>query len=487
MQDPHASNGGQAPEGRIITEGHLRHFINARRHGVIDAVAGAGKSHQLEEALSMLPEEARVLLVAFNDKNAKDMKVIIARRGRRDTCQASTFHKWAFRLLRRRNPDEKVRVEEYKFKRFLCDRVLSGPGRWQRAKAAEDLANIAQNTNCGLGEAELESLREQYGLGLQLSPDEQRRVVRAVSAELNQMKTNIADMPVTAVDFNDMIWLPAISDDILLEISFDWIFLDECQDFSPVQLLLLRRVLQANSKVRVLAAGDPHQSIYGFRGVQDSMPELRSILNEYGGVDEFTLPVCRRCPASHLRLARLVVQHIQPLPGREEGVLRHLLAATWPRTLEEMAPGDYVLCRQVKPLVQLACDMVKEQRPARIVGEKSIKSGLLAFFSDQRNATVDQVKQSMQDSHKTVKAELLAKGDTKQLGIYEQFYETALLLLEELESPQQAIKVRGTLQLQLAFGLQLTSCPTVSQRHLRLRSRARRDQLQHHSQDQGSH
>src|SRR5690606_12716731 len=75
------------------------------------------------------------------------------------------------------------------------------------------------------------------------------------------------------IDHDDMIRLPVQLN--LKFPTFDWLFLDEAQDISVSQRLLIARLLGPRS--RLLAVGDPRQSLYAFRGASHtSMDELKS-------------------------------------------------------------------------------------------------------------------------------------------------------------------------------------------------------------------
>src|SRR5690606_4510771 len=65
----------------------------------------------------------------------------------------------------------------------------------------------------------------------------------------------------TIIDFDDMLYLPLILG--VRPRTFDYVFIDEAQDTNRVQLEFLK--LLCNPRTRVIAVGDRHQSIYGFR------------------------------------------------------------------------------------------------------------------------------------------------------------------------------------------------------------------------------
>jgi len=65
-------------------------------------------------------------------------------------------------------------------------------------------------------------------------------------------------------DFNDDLWFAATHADQINWPHFDVVLADEVQDFNEAQKVMLQKLHQAGSKI--VAVGDPNQSIYRFRG-----------------------------------------------------------------------------------------------------------------------------------------------------------------------------------------------------------------------------
>lgn len=92
-----------------------------------------------------------------------------------------------------------------------------------------------------------------------------------------------------SIDFDDMLYLTAQLDIPLPRPAL--VLLDEAQDTNPCQLVLLERML-ADSASRLIAVGDPHQSIYAFRGADHlAMPALQTAF----AMTEMSLSVSYRC------------------------------------------------------------------------------------------------------------------------------------------------------------------------------------------------
>lgn len=57
-----------------LSEDNLKRFITTSGHAIIEAVAGAGKSYQMIQALRVMPPDSRILFMAFNSSNVKDFE-----------------------------------------------------------------------------------------------------------------------------------------------------------------------------------------------------------------------------------------------------------------------------------------------------------------------------------------------------------------------------------------------------------------------------
>lgn len=86
-------------------------------------------------------------------------------------------------------------------------------------------------------------------------------------------------------DFEDDIWLPIIYADKISWPKFDVVLADEVQDFNPAQKIMLQQLAKNGSKV--VAVGDPNQSIYRFRGTDaKSFHALSKMLSDLSGKEE---------------------------------------------------------------------------------------------------------------------------------------------------------------------------------------------------------
>ncbi|WP_235515478.1 ATP-dependent DNA helicase [Curtobacterium sp. Leaf183] len=162
------------------------------------------------------------------------------------------------------------------------------------------------------------------------------------------------------VEFSDQIALalaasqaaPRVVDD--LRARFRVVLLDEYQDTSVVQTRFLARLFRAHP---VMAVGDPHQSIYGFRGA--SAANLARFPRDFGASDDgttdgvdaprtFALSTSWRNPVDVLAGANAVVaplsaasevdvERLSPRPGADAGVVDAVFTETLPEEAAAVA------------------------------------------------------------------------------------------------------------------------------------------------------
>ncbi|NGO81810.1 ATP-dependent helicase, partial [Streptomyces sp. YC504] len=208
------------------------------------------------------------------------------------------------------------------------------------------------------------------------------------------------------LDFGDQIALSATLADTRPEVGailrdeFRVVLLDEYQDTSVAQRILLSGLFGAGTGHPVTAVGDPCQAIYGWRGA--SVANLDDFPEHFAYADgrpanRFALSENRRSGGRLLDLANTLaeplralhagVEALRPAPGAErDGVVRIALTETHAEELEWLAdsiahlvrtgkePADIaVLCRTAGDFAEIQGALVARDIPVEVVG----LSGLL--------------------------------------------------------------------------------------------------------------
>ncbi|OJX74979.1 ATP-dependent DNA helicase [Leifsonia sp. 71-9] len=191
--------------------------------------------------------------------------------------------------------------------------------------------------------------------------------------------------------------LPAVVDDYRRR--FRVVLLDEYQDTSVVQTRLLSRLFAGQA---VMAVGDPHQSIYGWRGASAANLGRFSVDftgqrpgAAHGGADEYALSTSWRNPTRVLDAANTLVaplsaaspvhvELLQPRPGAAAGELTAEFGQTvadeaeavaaWlgeriaDRDADGVPPSAAMLCRSLKKIDVFTAALARRGIPYHVLG-----------------------------------------------------------------------------------------------------------------------
>jgi len=250
---------------------------------------GTGKTTTLVEAIVDRVERRgthpdAVLALTFSRKAAEQLRDRVSARLGRTTggMMTATFHSFAYALVRRYSaPDlytEPLRLLSAPEQDVIVRGLLDGPGAvaWPpglraavgtRGFARELGELMARTTERGLGSRRLREV------GTELD----RSDLRAAADFMDQYDRVLGDL--NALDYSTLIadavamlqdpGHPARDE---LRSRFDAVFVDEYQDTDPSQVALLQAI--AGDGRDLVVVGDPHQSIYAFRGA-----DVRGILD----------------------------------------------------------------------------------------------------------------------------------------------------------------------------------------------------------------
>jgi len=327
-------------------------------HGVVKATAGSGKTTTLIEVAHRLPKGALACFLAFNVHTARELKTRLPAR-----VEARTVHALGRAMLSDYlGQGREIRLENKKYTILAQAQLKRDERTWPLPRQEMHLAGTYLKELCLFIRLELATPPDLPGLvrRYRLRPPDDPALVET----LHEMVWGVLDAGFEEakegrIDYPDMLFVPVI-EELSPAKRFDYLFVDEAQDLSVVQLALVMRCIRPQG--RLLFVGDEHQSIYGFSGADtDAVGRIIRL------TDATVLPlsVTYRCPRSHVRLARLFSSEIQAAPNAPEGTVRVLRESS----LAECArPGDLVLCRTNAPLVKAALRLIQESVPARVEG-----------------------------------------------------------------------------------------------------------------------
>lgn len=340
----------------------------------INAGPGTGKSTTLEESIGLFRPTQNIAYFAFGKAIVEAMKT------RLPALQAekcTTFHSFGYGVVRRNNP----KIRRWNIKKSatynLWDAAIPDgtPHKGNVCHLGQMLISLAKNTLTNLrSEADLTAMVERYNLdsdgrgNLDLVLATLPTVTRLMHKEFSQ----------GMIDFDDMIYRP-ISEDYPMP-HLDVALVDEFQDLNACQIEITLRL-----KCRVIMVGDPHQSIYGFRGA-DIAAWDRAI--DALSARILPLSISYRCPTSHIALASIIYPEVG-LTARDGALEGTIEEATVDDMIADgtLAAGTMGICRVNAPLIPTAFKLIRQNIPVMVRG-KEIGDGLKSLIKKLDAGTI---------------------------------------------------------------------------------------------------
>ncbi|WP_170928473.1 UvrD-helicase domain-containing protein [Deinococcus hopiensis] len=331
--------------------------------GVVRAAAGAGKTTTLVEIarLRLLPGDLDACFLAFNRHTAGELRARLP-----GHVRADTVHALGRRSLLARFPILKSREPEGRKSRHLIrERLKQMRGEfvvaehnWRVAERyLQDLLRFAMaNLTDTKLEEEVAALAVQYNLA---PPEDHGLEVQCHREVQHMLRRRLELLKAHQIyGFEDMLYLPAV---LKLPVQqYGFVFVDEAQDLSAVQLEVVLRAVKPGG--RRLFVRDERQATYGFTGADtDSL----SRIVERTGASVLPLSITYRCPKSHVALAKHLAPEIEAAPGAPEGqvfVIKEAWLSRWVKA------GDLVICRYTAPLVRQCLTLIRCNIPVVVRG-----------------------------------------------------------------------------------------------------------------------
>jgi ATP-dependent DNA helicase UvrD/PcrA len=401
----------------------------------VEAVAGAGKTTTLLALLSAT--RGSVAFAAYNTKIADEIKAKAAKLNLGNRVRIGTFHSFGFSAWRRIYPDVKAGPEAARQKDDMTvaklkeNHVLEGmhgfilklvslakqacadvdwsiddDSKWFEIIAHHDLAADLAGDMPAFGEVDA----GEAGHGL---------IAIAIGWAKRALRYHIALSP-KIINFDDMIYLPLVAGIRMWE--NDWVLVDEAQDTNPARRALARKMLRHGG--RSVWVGDRHQAIYGFTGADSDA--IDQIIRQFS-CRVLPLTVTYRCPKTVVAQARTVVDHIEAHETAPDGAVRWIDAVDLLK--EGLTAADAVLCRNTKPLVELAYLLLRNGVACHVEG-KEIGKGLLNLVNKWETKSLDHLRSRLEDYAEKQCQKLVAKGKETQAEALRDRIDTILVLAD---------------------------------------------------------
>ena len=307
--------------------------------GVITiAVAGAGKTSTLVEGTKRLRETRpleTMAFVAFNKSVAQTLRGKLP-----PEVSVNTIHSLCVRSVKtHRGWNDENRIQNGRVQ-DVAWRIAKGGGvdRNQVSDVARELNSLwslAVSTLTNMADVSaLQKMATDYGMDVEADSPAFNLVVD-MDTHLRQDNSSISFDEILRVCIEEE--TPFTTVDTLL--------IDETQDLNRLQIEVLKRL----APKRVIAVGDPKQSIYAFRGSDHRAIDL--LAQHFGITKRLPLSTTYRCSKAVVQEAQRLVRDIQPLPDAPIGEVVERDPGDLNATLSNLRPGDLVLSRNNAPLM----------------------------------------------------------------------------------------------------------------------------------------
>lgn len=319
-------------------------------NAVVNAVAGSGKTTTLVKSLNYM--NGSVQFVAFNKSIAED----VARRVP-PNVKSSTTNAFGYAVVKKAMP--KIKFDKWKTWTHLAKRIKDSKLQKKIGMSVSRAVSLIKANYDGTKFPSLADLLQEHDIFFPSDVTDPHGLVIEVATAC------ITDT--SSMDFDDQILFPVY---YKLNVPvFDWVCVDEGQDMNAVQHALIQMMVGG----RLLAVGDPFQSIYHFRGADlDSMGVLQREFN----ATSLPLSICYRCAKEIVLEARQLVPHIEEWDQSPDGIVCEKNILEWkPRQ------GEVVLCRTNAPLIKECFRLINAGGKGYVVG-KEIADNLLAMLKD---------------------------------------------------------------------------------------------------------
>lgn len=401
---------------------------SGKGNGVVEAVAGSGKTTTLVKILDIVPENQRTIYLAFNRHIAVEL-----RRRAPKHVQVSTIHALGLNVIKR-VLNNHVRIENDKVGEKMDDifpvardtmpDFLTRAANRNKRSIMRRMVSLAKGTlfDYTNREAILENA-ERYGIDLNGSEDD------IVSNLPVIMQRCLEDTD--TIDFDDMVWMPIANKQLKLFIDkFEFVLVDEAQDLNAAQIEF---VLQTLSPIgRIIAVGDRNQSLYGFRGADvEAIPRLIKMLS----AQTLPLSISYRCPRKHVQLAQNIVPQIEASETAKEGEITQLPMS---QLMDTLQVNDMVVCRTNAPLIEPAFAVIRSGKKAMIRGA-DIGKQLIQFVERFDAQDLSQLEARMQEYTEKEYQRLLDKGKELQAEMLMDKMETVMSVVNESRTVEEVV------------------------------------------------
>lgn len=369
---------------------------NTDKNILVNAVAGSGKTRTTLELMKRTPEYLKGMYVAFN----KHIVTEIKEKNPPPNFVIGTLHSRGYQAVAK-STRSKLKLDEWKTFKLIKSHIKDNPSIWkdvQKSKINGKIASIAEFWNYyrlsnQKDMSGFKSLVQKYNLNVSNADFPKIEYCIKTLNDYNSRRNNVQEF---VIDFIDMIYLPVYLNLFIEQV--DVLMIDEAQDLSVIQHDFVKKLLKEGG--RQVVVGDPHQAIYNFGG---SDIESWNKFSEMQNAVQLPLSYCYRCGKNITDKANMVHNIMESPDWMEDGIVEE------DGNLFAVQSGDFILCRNTKPLVELYFKFLELEKPCYIKGSE-IGVGLAKVLEDYTKLSSKDTITEMNKELNKIYRELIAHG-----------------------------------------------------------------------------
>jgi len=346
---------------------------------ILEALAGTGKTYTMVEGVKALPSTLSVTACAFNKKIATELQTRMPAHVWSRTLN-SLGHSAVAGLLGKRQ----LQVDSGKVFKVVDELGYSNSfPTLTRIVGLAKAHGIVPKGSIGEPTGLLPDTDETWqDMIEEADMDNGEEVLPLTIAARNVLRESTKQAFGGVLDFDDQLYISALWGAPLRKA--DVVLIDEAQDISPIQRRMLARMA-----VRLVAVGDRHQAIYGFRGADHS--SMSNIKRDFDA-KPLPLTISFRCPKEVVRAAQAYVPEFEAHAAAAQGHVADL--PSW--TTSTFSPQDAIVCRNNAPIVRLAMSFIAARIPVVVLG-RDFGTGLKRLVNKTKAETLDQLYVRLED------------------------------------------------------------------------------------------
>lgn len=358
-------------------------YNTSKNNIFIEAGPGSGKTTTILSLSDQTPFYKKSIFLAFNTSIKDEIKGKV-----KNNLEVSTIHSTAYRLLLKHSGvmfklnENKTFILAKKYFKGKLDKEFNTEKKINyHLFIIQNFYNLCRMNLCESVD-QMKALLNKYPIDIQI--EELPRLYEFFQY-LDEYNSSLERGMM--IDFTDMISITMKVVKSNFFPKYDVVFIDEVQDLNPLQKKFIENIIGKSG--RFIAVGDKNQSIYSFMGSNiDSFNQFKS--KERTTV--LPLSVSYRCPKLVIELANQIFPGIESFEENGDGVVRF-------GKLNEVKPGDFVICRNNLPLIESFLSILKTGNKVSILG-KDLGINLLKIFESVD--TIDQLDTLLEKKRDTL-------------------------------------------------------------------------------------